>query len=815
MDTIERLIDKAHGIIALTKRSSKGDTDTAKDTHTPTTSVPTVKVTGRDDEDRNWISEMLHDVNPSSSNKKCFSVIGVHGISGSGKTTLAQHVCEYEKSAKHFNLVMWIQVTQNYSLHEIFKEMLEAASSMNKRKEPVPSSLDVLEGKLREKIKGKQFLLVLDDIWCNKDAVTKQLPRLLSPLMDGAVGSRILATSRDKAAFSDLGPDVARDVFAIRELDSKVFLDLFMYYALEDPNAEGPDRAELRSIGAEISQKLKGSPLAASTVGAQLRERKNDVQFWREVLDRDLLNETTGALWWSYKQLDEQIRRCFAYCSIFPRRRHLKQDELVRLWVAEGFIHAEEDMEAVGRGYFHKLLATSFVQPAALNQQEELVYSIHDLMHDLAEKAAGGDCFRIENGLRTKVPHDVRHLFVANATLVTKEIFDLENLCSLIIDETNMLEAVNTKFFEEVFKKLRKLRVLVVEATNVNIDLEIPETIGHLMHLRYLSLVIPWAKLLLPKALDKLYHLQVLTFGFSSVKFSPDTNMGNLTNVRHIIGALTISAPYISRLTSLQTFERFKVRKQRGYELSQLMDLNKLRGLLKIRNLGNVKNKREEYDAKLADKKGLTELELSWEGDMTCTPQVQQEVLEALCPPKHLESLLIWNYQSLWYPSWMLSEQNGAPKYLKKLDLSYCEQLGPAPELFEVFINLRELNIAHCNWDHLPANVKDLRWLESLQIINCWYLKSLPELPRSLKKFHLVGDDDVVKSCKLEGHPNWQKLQHVGVQILTLSAIANAGLVRPSADLIEEGETGLQEQNQQSKLRYRTDPADKTTAEKD
>lgn len=373
MVKIEELIVAAQGIIALAKPSSKSGNVAAKNIRTHTTSAPIGKVTGRD-EDLKEITTMLRnenvDLNPSSSDSKCFSVIGIHGMSGSGKTTLAQHVCKYEKVNGYFDLVMWIHVSQNYSVGDIFKEMLEAASVDNKPCSDY-KSLDVLENELEKKVEGKRFLLVLDDIWCDKDDDKHKLAKLLSPLKLGSIGSKILATSRHKDAFSDLGPGVARTVFPIRPLDDQVFLELFMYYALEDANADDPDQMELKIIGAEIAQKLKGSPLAASTVGGHLRKRQNDVDFWREVRDRDLLNETTGALWWSYQHLDEHVRRCFAYCSIFPKRYRLNRDELVKLWVAEGFIqttNAEEDMEAIGRDYFHELLATSFVQPGGYYQ---------------------------------------------------------------------------------------------------------------------------------------------------------------------------------------------------------------------------------------------------------------------------------------------------------------------------------------------------------------------------------------------------------------------------------------------------------------
>uniref|UniRef100_A0A8R7QTL4 AAA+ ATPase domain-containing protein n=2 Tax=Triticum urartu TaxID=4572 RepID=A0A8R7QTL4_TRIUA len=628
MATIEKLIVAAQGIIELAKPMSKGKTDTAKNMQTHTTSAPTEKVTGRD-EDRERITTMLRDTNddvdPSSSNSKCFSVIGIYGISGSGKTTLAQHVCKYEETEDYFDLVMWIHVSQNYSVGEIFKEMFEAASVDKDIACPNYNSLDILEKVLEQKLDGKRFLLVLDDIWCNKDddkqklAQEQKLSKLLSPFKVGKRGSKILATSRNKDAFSDLGPGVARTVLPIPDLDEHVFLELFMYYALEGVNVDDPndpDQIELKIVGAEIAQKLKGSPLAASTVGGQLRRRQNDIDFWREVRDRDLLNETIGALWWSYQHLDEQVRRCFAYCSIFPKRHRLNRDELVKMWVAEGFIQTTnaDDMEAVGRDYFHELLATSFVQPGG-HYLGFSYYLVHDLMHDLAEQAAGSDCFRIENGSITKVPPNVRHLIVTNAEMVNEEIFKLENLRTLIIDYDyeESLAPVNKDFFEKVFKKLRKLRVLAVNVSWTGIRgghvLEIPKTIGHLKHLRYLALVMLEQKLVLPTTLANLYHLQMLKFAnYSILEVSRDINMGNLTNLQHIIGEIEILFPNIGWLTSLQTLESFGVWTEHGYELKQLGGLNKLRGSPAILNLHNVKTKNEAQDAKLVDKKGLTGL---------------------------------------------------------------------------------------------------------------------------------------------------------------------------------------------------------------
>ncbi|VAH23275.1 unnamed protein product [Triticum turgidum subsp. durum] len=780
---IEELIRKAQGMLELAEPSSKDETITTRNIRTPTTSTSTVKVTGRD-EDLKRITASLRVTNVHDNH--CFSVIGLHGISGSGKTILAQHVCKYEKGIEHFELVMWIHVTRNYSVRDIFMQMFELASGGTCTEY---KNLEILEKELADKIKDKRFLLVLDDIWCNKDADTKQLPRLLSPFEGGKRGSKILATSQNVNAFSDLGPDVTYTASAISTLDDEVLLDILMHYALGPAEAKNADEDQLRSIGADIVKKLNGSPLAASTVGGTLRKRK-EIEFWRDLEKMDLLKETRGPLWLSYQHLDEKVRRCFAYCSIFPRRHPLRRDDLVKLWVAEGFIQtdADEDMDVVGRDYFHELVAASFLQPGVGDW-----YVVHDLMHGIAVDVAGRDCFRKENPSH-KVHRDVRHLYVSGTAMVTQEIYELENLRTLIIDDGERSAEVETDFFkilfENIFKKLQKLRVLLVRSQDPELVLDIPETVGQLKYLRYLGLGIFEAKLTVPETVQQLYHLQVLEFGeVCVVKVSPGMIISNLTNLRHILGhLLAVMFRNIGRLTSLQTLQEFHVGKGQGYGLDQLKDLNKLRGSLAIENLENVEGKVRAEEGKLADKIHLTGLKLRWKdsriqyrrSDKPVDPNVQEEVLEALCPPKDLKSLEISCYRSQRYPSWMVDKQKDGPMFLQKLELSFCPMCKPAPEIFQVFTKLRKFTISNCmGWDRLPANLKDLKLLESLKIQNCKGITSLPDLPASLKKFELLAlDQQFMESCERKDSSDWKKLEHVKEKIIEPSPLLGSTLAK-------------------------------------
>ncbi|XBH95558.1 hypothetical protein VPH35_086101 [Triticum aestivum] len=689
-------------------------------------------------------------------------VVGIYGIAGSGKTTLAQYVCnamkeeegEKEERKRNFHLFMWIHVTQKFSVHAIFSEMLEAASG----KKAEYTSLD-----------WKKILLVLDDIWCNKDPHEQNLQRLMFPLQFGLEGSKILATSRNKDAFADLSPGLTCNSVPIPDLNDDDFYKMFMHYALGRSDLDDSERRKLEDIGAEIAKKLKGLPLAARTVGGQLHRRK-DVRFWRSVKVRDLLNETTRALWWIYQQFDEHVRQCFAYCSIFSKRHHFKRDGLVQLWMAQAFIettNAAEDLYDVGQNYFDELLSVSFLQLGERQVEhgcEVDYFTDHDLLHDLAEEAARGDCFRIEEGVTEEVPPDVRHLFVESCDIkmLTEKIYELQNLRTLIIDCHINIGSRDKKVFERMFRRLKKLRVLVLRfSADDGYIFSLPACIGLLKHLRYFDFNVEGrAKLMLPNSITKLYHIQVLdNYSSGGVVFTGSKNISQLINLRCIRSMENF--PDIGRLKWLQKLVHFSISKTQGYELRQVKDLNKLEGTLSITGLENVQSKEESIEASLAHKERLKKLALSWD-DTSCSPEVEAEVLEGLCPPKYLERLEVGDYHGWTYPDWMVGQQNGGPKHLRNLWLDSCSRLERAPQLFEVLVHLRWFRLGFSNWHALPDNMERLASLLLLDINRCPNIQSLPTLPSSLEKFCLTaGNEEFMRSCVTIGHLNWQKIQHI------------------------------------------------------
>ncbi|XP_037469281.1 putative disease resistance protein RGA3 [Triticum dicoccoides] len=745
-----------------------------------TTAAPPIAVFGRD-QDRDKIIAMLHEKEDQCQanivSGICYSVIGIHGVAGSGKSTLAQCVYDHEKKRRqekmegHFDIVMWIHVSQKFDLDSIFREMFEGATgkacnNFNNR--------NTLKEKLEDELRRKQILLVLDDVWYDgrNSGDREELQKLISPLNVGKEGSRILVTSRTEAALVALGSVKERRI-PISNLDDEVFLEMFLHYALRDARVSDHDRSTLKMIGEDIAKKLKGSPLAARTVGSRLRETQT-IEFWRSQKDRDLMNDTMGALWWSYQYLDEQVRRCFAYCSIFPRGHKLRRDELVKLWVAEGFIKTskpEEEMEDVAKNYFDELLSSSFLQFRGKEKVYETghdrevdYFTIHDLLCDLAEEVAGKDCFRIEKNFRGKVPLGVRYLFVGtcNIEVLTEKIYGLQNLRTLIIDGKINVESDKHKAFKSMFAmftRLTKLRVLNLSVTPNNHTFSFPDSIGDLRHLRYFAFwVYGMVKLTLPGTFTKLYHMQVADFGFcGSLTSSSGEDMMNLINLRHVISKADLQLANIGRLILLQTLPFFRFRRERGYESHQLKDLNKLQGKLLICGLENFESKEEALEVNLAGKEKLTELVLQWDLDQSCSPEVQAEVLEGLCPSKYIERLEIRNYHGRRLPSWMMGKHKGSPKNMKELSFIGWIQLEPAAEL-GAFIHLRSLHVASCSWDALPGNMEHLTALKQLHIRSCENIRSLPTLPKSLEEFNVLN-------CGLDTLPsNMEHLKKLAIR---------------------------------------------------
>ncbi|KAF3963369.1 hypothetical protein CMV_012227 [Castanea mollissima] len=110
-----------------------------------------------------------------------------------------------------------------------------------------------------EKLYGKKFLLILDDVW-NKDY--DDWTKLRCPFEFGALGSKIIVTTRDHSVSTIMGTTQPYD---LKVLSNDACWSLFIQHARG--STDSVVHPELEEIHSEILNKCKGSPLAAKVLG--------------------------------------------------------------------------------------------------------------------------------------------------------------------------------------------------------------------------------------------------------------------------------------------------------------------------------------------------------------------------------------------------------------------------------------------------------------------------------------------------------------------------------------------------------------------
>ncbi|GAB4830246.1 hypothetical protein Ancab_019886 [Ancistrocladus abbreviatus] len=369
----------------------------------PTTSlVEESEVYGRNQE-KEQIIELL--LSPETGSSK-LGVIAIVGMGGLGKTTLAQLVYNDVRVKESFGFRSWISVSDVFDVVRVTKAILESITDQLCEMQ----DLERLQVKLREELKKKRSLIVLDDVWSESNDIWDLLKK---PFNESVHGSKLLVTTRNEGVASVMG---AIPIFRLKELSDEDGWSLFSQRAFENGNC-CPDDSPLVAVGRKIVQKCKGLPLAIKTLAGLLRSKAEITQL-EDILNSSIWglskerNDIVPALRLSYHYLPSQLKRCFAYCAIFPKDYQIKEENLVLLWMAEGFVAQPENdrrIEDVGDEYFQELVSRSFFHQV-LNEDGCECYMMHDLIHDLAQFMAGDFCFRLEEEQQCKSFKRARHI---------------------------------------------------------------------------------------------------------------------------------------------------------------------------------------------------------------------------------------------------------------------------------------------------------------------------------------------------------------------------------------------------------------------
>ncbi|KOM45405.1 hypothetical protein LR48_Vigan06g071100 [Vigna angularis] len=652
-------------------------------------------VYGRDQDREQIVKFLLED----ASNSEEISIFPIVGMGGLGKTTLAKQVFNDNRVCKHFDLTIWVCVSDNFNTEIILQSIIECITGQN----PNLNSLEAMRKKVEEVLHGSRYLLVLDDVWNEDQEKWKQLKGKLQ-CARAAKGAFILVTTRLKEVASTMQTHPA---YHLKELSGDDSWSLFKHHAFI-PNRE--EMEELVSIGKEIVTKCVGSPLAIKTLGSLLRD-ESDVKQWQNVKEseiwdiREESSSATGeensimrALKLSYFNLELSLRRCFSFCAIFPKDFEIDKEELIHLWMANGFIKCEGNVEVedVGNKVWKKLYSRSFFQEAKYDEFGMITtFKIHDLFHDLAQSIMGEECVVIVKGRLTPLPTRVHYSSLFNSGVSD----DMTAFKQRLTTDLKKVESLQTFLDIGGIGPVPSNHCL--RALHIRSSLFSP--LNNLSHLRYLSLDMCSV---LHNSICGLQKLQILKLEYCGGlhNFFPE-NMTQLQDLRHLVinkcPSIAEMPRNIGKLRHLRTLNTFVVGSKLEYGLAELHGLS-LVGKLHIRGLENVSNEWEAKEANLMSKKELNRLYLSWGGRANSQGSnvSVERVLEDLEPPSTLKSFGMQGYQGRKLSSWMRSVV-----VLKDLvevilvDCKNCEELPPLGKL----PHLKKIDV---------RGMKNVKWID-------------------------------------------------------------------------------------------------------
>ncbi|KAL7163286.1 hypothetical protein ACSBR2_039392 [Camellia fascicularis] len=485
--------------------------------------------------------------------KKQLQMILIVGMPRLGKTTLAIKLYNDPYIPHYFHIRAWTYASQLPRKTDTLLDILRSVNVIF-TDEIENMTNEKLGEKLYNQLKGKRYLIVIDDLW---DIGAWVHLKMYFP-NDNNV-SRVIFTSRLKELSMNASPDC--HPHCLRFLAEDESWELLQRKVFQ--NESFPPK--LIKIGKQIMKKCKGLPLAIVVIAGLLAKNKTR-KSWKQVVQSVSScivsdpNQYLDTLTLSYNHLPPHLKPCFLYLGAFPEDQQISVQRLIWLWIAEGFIPKieQKSLEEVAKGYLMDLIQRSLLIVAQKRFDGQIkACRMHDLLRDLCLKKAreinflqwihnykdaspsSSSNYKTTNQRRLciqsyfllKFDHVLLQTYspaIVQSLLCFRNKFDIKisyddnpcaDMCSLIY--TFVLKTYKTfkllrmldmwyisAFFSRELTQLVNLRYLAI---NLESSYELPPSISNLSNLETLIIISKkWMKVILPSnvwKIPKLRHL--------------------------------------------------------------------------------------------------------------------------------------------------------------------------------------------------------------------------------------------------------------------------------------------------------------------
>ncbi|KAL1546801.1 putative late blight resistance protein R1B-16 [Salvia divinorum] len=468
------------------------------------------------------ILQMIDRITGNSRDQDILPIVGMGGI---GKSTLAKIVYDDPSIKQHFDVRAWVTISQDYSEESILSQLL---ASLN-RKVDVDGrdSLEVITDEMRrvyQNLWGRRYLIVMDDMWSVEawDCVRRFFP-------DNSNRSRIILTTRQM----DVATAISRNIHMMRFLDDEQSWRLFQRKVFGDQDCP----LDLQSVGQKIVRGCGGLPLKIVTMAGLLSRIPSTPKSWQQIEVNDGQLESILSL--SYNILPTHLRKCFLYMSGFPEDYEIRNSELIKLWIAEGFMeqrNKSKSAEVAAEECLEDLIKQSLV--LAISRKidgKTKSCRLHSMVRDFCVRQAGQEKFLLSVMDYFSNPILRRHFLpqvLQNHRRIGVSCHDLHLKDSTHSSCTTSIICSSQRGYKPKgsVDNFTSLRVLHVLRRNDHSYWELGQ-VFELIYLTYLASNIPDS--IVPPAIAKLQNLQTLIIYRSGVRLPVE--IWSLRQLRHLI----------------------------------------------------------------------------------------------------------------------------------------------------------------------------------------------------------------------------------------------------------------------------------------